>query len=69
MERTLTTVRAINHAVWENINARAQGVYCTKAHGEDGLRVWRARSVKGVVQVRLVGGDRWVVPERVYQPL
>ncbi len=65
MSRSLETVREINRAVWENINARAHGVYCTTTDGER-CRVCRARSVHGVLQVRLVGGG-WVTPLAVFQ--
>lgn len=63
--RSLTTVREINHACTENINARAQGVYCD-SRADYRLRVCRARTVKGVLQVRIVGGD-WIIPTSVYQ--
>ncbi len=64
--RQLTTAREINKACFENINSRAQGVYCTTAQGGYGLRVCRARTVKSVLQVRIVG-EGWIVPASVYQ--
>lgn len=65
MARTLTTVREINRACTENVNARAQGVYCDA--GQDyRLRVCNARTRAGVLQVRIVGGG-WIVPTAVYQ--
>lgn len=64
--RQLTTVREINRACERNIFSGAQGVYCITPQGEYGLRVRRARTVRGVLQVRLVGGG-WIVPSSVYQ--
>ena len=66
MTRELTTVREINHACTENINARAQGVYCDTAQGDYRLRVCNARSRAGVLQVHIVGAG-WIVPTKVYQ--
>lgn len=68
--RELTSVRAINKACTENTMARAQGVYATQDQGAGnmayGLRVRRARSVHGVLQVRIVG-EGWIIPTTVYQ--
>lgn len=65
MTRQLTTVREINRACTENVNARAQGVYCDTAQ-DYRLRVCNARTRAGVLQVRIVGAG-WIVPSTVYQ--
>jgi hypothetical protein len=65
--RQLDTVREINAATWANIGGKNNGVYC-QVPGEVGFlyRVQRARTVQGVLQVRLVDTGMWVVPVAVY---
>ena len=64
MTSTLTTVREINAAVWENVDCRNNGVYCQMSDSSV-LRVTRARTVQGVLQVRTFYG--WVAPQVVYK--
>ncbi|GHO88311.1 hypothetical protein [Dictyobacter formicarum] len=65
MER-LAGVRAINEAVWANVNGRNNGVYARMADG--GIhRINRARRVRGVLQVHSLNVGRWLAPIEVYQ--
>lgn len=62
----LTSVRDINKTCDQAAQGKQKNVYCTLPEGTDGIRVIRARSVLGVLQVRVAPG-KWVEPAEVYQ--
>jgi hypothetical protein len=67
MKSSLTTVRKINEAIWKNINNRGGYIYAEVPGQPEPVRITRARSVQGVLQVKTLGDGRWVPPFRVWQ--
>ncbi|GCE03652.1 hypothetical protein [Dictyobacter aurantiacus] len=65
MER-LAGVRAINEAVWTNVNGCNNGVYARMADGAL-HRINRARRVRGVLHVHSLNAGCWLAPVEVYQ--
>ncbi|MBA2285862.1 MAG: hypothetical protein H0W02_10285 [Ktedonobacteraceae bacterium] len=57
-------VRSINRAIRLNTHGGSSyGVYAIV--GSEKHRIRAARTAKGVLQVRTLNGDTWVVPDRV----
>ena len=66
MRSELTTARAINQAcVAYAVGGSGHPVYCTVAAWQHNVRVFRAKTVKGVLLIKDETG-RWVVPEVVF---
>jgi hypothetical protein len=63
-QKPLTTVRAINEACWlAAVNSRGRTVYAETAT-DNRVKIFKARTVKGVLQVRT--GSGWRTASRVW---
>ena len=66
MRSELTTARAINRACDAYaVGGSGHPVYCTLPSSSGNSRVFRAKTVKGVLLIKDETG-RWVVPEVVF---